>query len=98
MSNTSTIEKKQEKTQIRDKEYYNKIPVYYCKHCGSLKIVAIQRNNIEDYCDDCGGTNIGKVSIEGWLKMQETVYKPAKRQVEKLSRKTILNYIKNGEE
>ena len=58
----------------KKKEYYNSIPVYYCKHCGSLKIMAVDDSMNYDYCDYCGSTDIGKAPIEGWLMLQETVY------------------------
>lgn len=55
------------------KEEYNSIPVYYCKHCGSLKVMAMPPS---DYCDTCGSTDIGKANIEIWLELQKTVFKP----------------------
>lgn len=63
------------------KEDYNKIPVYFCKHCGSLKIKAVPHilRCYSDYCDDCGSTSIGKTSIESWLELQETTFKPIYR-------------------
>jgi len=60
--------------QKTTKEEYNAIPVYYCKLCGSLRIMG-EPGVIEDYCDDCGSTDIGKASIEGWLYLQETKFK-----------------------
>lgn len=56
------------------KEEYNRLPVYYCKSCGSLKIMTMPGLS-EDYCDSCGSTNIGKASIEAWLELQKTVFK-----------------------
>ena len=56
------------------KEDYNQIPVYYCKHCGSLAIRAVP-GFLNDYCDKCGSTDIGKASIEGWQLLQETTFK-----------------------
>jgi hypothetical protein len=47
-----------------NKEDYNNIPVAYCKHCLSLKIMAVDGNL--DYCDDCGCTDIGFVHINDW--------------------------------
>ena len=58
-------------------EEYNQIPVYYCKHCGSLRIITMLDTE-EDYCDACGATNIGKASIESWIELQETIYKSVK--------------------
>lgn len=50
---------------------YNAIPVLYCKHCLSLKIMNIPRMEDSDFCDECGSTDIGECSIEEW----ETLYK-----------------------
>lgn len=65
-----------ESVKITKKEY-NSIPVYYCKHCGSLKIMTMLDVD-EDYCDSCGSTYIGKASIESWIDLQQTVYKTIK--------------------
>lgn len=59
----------------KTKEYYDSIPVYYCKSCGSLKIMAVDGDENNDYCDTCGSTEIGKASIDAWIELQETVYK-----------------------
>lgn len=61
------------------KEDYNKLPVYYCRYCGSLKIMRMPSGLAEDYCDDCGSTSIGKTSIEGWQVLKKTRYKPKYR-------------------
>lgn len=70
------------------KEEYNSIPVYYCKHCGSLAVMAIPELP-EDYCDKCGSTTIGKASIEAWLELQKTVYNPIKEEERKRNRINI---------
>jgi len=49
---------------MRDKEKYNKIPVYYCNHCGSLNI---RRDLTGEYCFDCGFTEISRAPIERWI-------------------------------
>lgn len=46
------------------KEDYNKIPVFFCKRCLSLRIVSL--NSSVDYCDTCGSVDIGQASIEAW--------------------------------
>lgn len=56
------------------KEDYNKIPVYYCRQCGSLKIMTMPGLPY-DYCDCCGSTDVGKASIESWLELQKTKFK-----------------------
>ena len=48
----------EQKGEFLTKEEYNKIPVYYCKHCGSLAIMTMPENP-DDYCDKCGSTDIG---------------------------------------
>ena len=74
---------RQDKTEYLTKEEYNKIPVYYCKHCGSLAIITIP-DIPNDFCNKCGSTNIGKASIEGWLYLQDTIFKkPDNEEVEK---------------
>lgn len=57
-----------------DKSEYNNEPVYYCKHCLSLKIRNVPMIEDSDYCDECGSTNIGQCSIEEWEKMYKERY------------------------
>lgn len=61
------------------KEDYNKLPIYYCKQCGSLRIMSVPQGIAEDYCDVCGSTDIGKASIFAWLELQKTTFKPIYR-------------------
>lgn len=56
------------------KEEYNSEPVYYCKHCLSLKVMGVAGIDDAEYCDECGSTNIGKASIEEWEKLYEERY------------------------
>lgn len=79
----------EQKGEFLTKEEYNKIPVYYCKHCGSLAIMTMPENP-DDYCDKCGSTDIGKASIEGWLHLQSTFFK--KIDEDKIQKK--FNYLK----
>lgn len=51
---------------------YNSEPVFYCKHCLSLKVIVFNEN--EDYCDDCGNTDIASASVEEWDKLYEEKY------------------------
>lgn len=79
----SSLERQNNETEPNTKEYYNNIPVYYCTHCGSLKIMAMP-GFTNDYCDECGSTSIGKASIEAWLELQKTTFKsPYKDKPEK---------------
>ena len=48
------------------REECNKEPVYYCKHCLSLRILTAVG---QDYCDYCGSDDIGTTSIEEWQEM-----------------------------
>lgn len=50
-------------------EDYNQEPVYYCKHCLSLKIMRVAGMEDAEYCDECGSTNIEQASIQEWEKM-----------------------------
>lgn len=77
------------------KEEYNSIPVYYCKHCGSLAVMAMP-GFVNDYCDKCGSTDIGKASIEVWLDLQKTVYQ--KKEEERPKRFNIFKQINHGRE
>lgn len=75
------IQKMENKPKEGTKEYYDSIPVYYCRNCGSLRIMAVGDTEDSDdvgdydYCDSCGSTDIGKASIEAWMMLQETIYK-----------------------
>ena len=50
---------------------YNSEPVYYCNKCLSLKIMSFGNN---DYCDDCGNTDIETTDIESWKKLYKNKY------------------------
>lgn len=45
---------------------YDNIPVHYCKHCLSLKIID---GGFVDYCDDCGSTDTDEANIYDWQEM-----------------------------
>lgn len=47
---------------LNDNEY-NKEPVFYCKHCLSLKIRTVSGM---DYCDNCSATDVECCNIEDW--------------------------------
>lgn len=42
---------------------YNNDPVFFCKHCLSLRVRNVDG---QDYCDECGSTDIMVDSIEEW--------------------------------
>lgn len=50
-------------------EEYNDEPVYYCKHCLSLKIKIVGGF---DFCDECGSTAIETSHIDDWEKLYES--------------------------
>lgn len=54
--------------EIQSGPDYNAEPVFYCKNCLSLKVRGIAGY---DYCDDCGGVNVGECPIQEW----EQLYK-----------------------
>lgn len=56
------------------REEYNKEPVFYCKHCLSLKVLSVYNMEDLDYCDECGATDIGKTTIEEWQKLYKNKY------------------------
>ena len=57
-----------------DIEKYNDEPVFYCRKCLSLKIRNIPGEENSDYCDDCGGTEIGAIDIYNWEYMYKQKY------------------------
>lgn len=52
-----------------DNREFNTEPVFYCKHCLSLRIKAVPGLSHLDYCDECGATDIAQTDIETWRKM-----------------------------
>lgn len=52
-----------------NKENYNDEPVFYCKHCLSLRIKAVPGMEGLDYCDDCGATEVAQAHISIWEQM-----------------------------
>ena len=54
------------------KEYYDAIPVVYCKNCLSLKIMVL--NDKVDYCDECGYTDTESTDIKTWREMYKKKY------------------------
>lgn len=57
-----------------DKVNYNEEPVYFCKHCLSLKIMDVEGI---DCCGDCGSTDIEESSIEHWEGLYKLKYNRA---------------------
>lgn len=57
-------------------EDFNAIPVFYCKDCLSLKIIAMDDIDNEEagFCDECGSTDLGQATIEEWQAMYKEKY------------------------
>lgn len=53
---------------------YNDEPVFYCKHCLSLKIMNESQLADLEYCADCGSTNIEQTDISTWEEMYKQRY------------------------
>lgn len=58
-------------SEIRTKEYYNDIPVTYCKHCLSL---AVTTSGDIEFCEKCGSTSTEEASIEKWEELYQLKY------------------------
>ena len=66
MDNTDNIKKELEETD------YNSLPVVYCKHCLSLKVMILDDDT--DYCDICGSTDTEETDILSWERLYEERY------------------------
>lgn len=53
------------------KDEYNEIPVYYCRNCLSLNIVALDDM---DYCEHCSSTDIDTTDIFTWESKKKLKY------------------------
>lgn len=56
---------------MASKEDYNKEPVWYCRECLSLTIM---NSGGQDYCRDCGSTDITWAPIDRWEKLYRMKY------------------------
>lgn len=54
-----------ERIEEKTKEY-NKLPVFYCKVCGSLLIIAAEKETESDYCGKCKRATVGITNIDKW--------------------------------
>ena len=50
---------------------YKEEPVYYCIHCLSLKI---RSDEVCDYCEECGSTDIAETTIDKWQELYKKKY------------------------
>lgn len=53
-------------TTMPNKINYDEEPVYYCRHCLSLKVMRMAGMDDLCYCDKCGSTDIGTENIRVW--------------------------------
>lgn len=77
MDNTDNIKKELEEID------YNSLPVVYCKHCLSLKVMILDDDT--DYCDICGSTDTEETDILSWERLYEERYE-----------KPLINIKRNG--
>lgn len=56
------------------KEMYNQEPVFYCKNCLSLRVIAIPGIDDSEFCDECNATDIDVCDIETWRNMYKERY------------------------
>jgi hypothetical protein len=61
-------------TMSEDKKTYDEDPVFYCKRCLSLNIRRMPCVDNQDYCGECGTTDIGSADIEEWKEMYKKKY------------------------
>ena len=54
---------------------FNNEPVFYCKHCLSLKVKSVPGMEELDYCDECGSTEIAVSTIDEWESLYKEKYK-----------------------
>lgn len=57
------------------KKEYNNEPVLYCKRCLSLRIMNVPKIENSDFCDECGGTDIGEATIDEWSELYIKKYR-----------------------
>ena len=53
---------------------YNEVPIFYCKHCLSLKVRYVSSIEDSEFCDECGSTDIAQENVREWEKMYEEKY------------------------
>lgn len=54
---------------MEEEKDYNEEPVFYCRHCLSLRVKSVPGMKDLDYCDDCGATAIAQTNIKDWEQM-----------------------------
>lgn len=53
---------------------YDNEPVYYCKRCLSLKIKPVPFVTGQDYCGECGTTDVACAGIDEWRELYRKRY------------------------
>lgn len=59
-----------------NKQEYNNIPLSWCIHCKSLKIINVDtplNPNLKCYCGDCYNTEMGYGHITEWKKLKNNL-------------------------
>lgn len=62
------------RTEEPANEDFNKIPVFYCRECLSLRIMRVANMDDACYCDECGSADIVESTIEEWEALYEKRY------------------------
>ena len=57
--------------ELNNKEDYNQIPIHYCEHCLSIKILTFDDKS---FCDICGSMDIEQTQIEEWEEKYKEKY------------------------
>lgn len=60
--------------QAEQQPEFNQEPVFYCKHCLSLRVRSVADLQDLDFCDECGSTEIAQTSIESWEEMYKNKF------------------------
>ena len=59
---------------MKKEKSYDDEPVWYCKRCLSLKIKKMPHVIGQDYCSDCGATDLASADIEEWKELYKKKY------------------------
>ena len=59
---------------MNKEESYDDDPVYYCKRCLSLNIRQMPCRKEQDYCGECGATEVCSTTIDEWKEMYKKKY------------------------
>ena len=62
------------KSSMKKEKSYDDEPVWYCKRCLSLNIKQMPHMKGQDYCSDCGATDLASADIEEWKELYKKKY------------------------